>query len=245
MAVQYDASAIDMIRMLGCSKPAAGELWEVQMPALLDEFLRLAADQPLFETSDLWTGEPYFFYEDIEERIADDEEYWEENPEEYEEDEYYQFSKIPREQWGEHMPNYLQIASDYGVGCLTYGICEKDLEKEDPPVYCWNEANSIKDWRVLTDTLSVFLGGIVCDVLSGMNYPTAQKVLEKENWTFDNSMCVDMLAQRQIELSRMKKYPSLYGVEGAFYRVCMDAEAGALYLVSNDRKLLVICKKTE
>ena len=46
MAVQYDASAIDMIRMLGCSKPAAGELWEVQMPALQDQFLRLEADQP-------------------------------------------------------------------------------------------------------------------------------------------------------------------------------------------------------
>ena len=158
MAVQYDVSAMELIRLFGCDKPASGALWEVKMPALLEEFLRLAKDQPLFETSDFWSGGPYFFYEDIEERIEDDEEYWEEDPEEYEEDEYYQMSKIPREQWGEHMPDYLQIGSDYGVGCVTYGICETDLEKEDPPVYIWNEADSLKDWRVLTDSLSVFLG---------------------------------------------------------------------------------------
>lgn len=241
MAIQYDVSAAELIRLLGCNKPIDGELWEVKMPAMLDEFLRLAKDQPLFETSDIWSGGPYFFYEDIEERIADDEEYWEESPEEYEEDEYFQFSKIPREQWGEHMPNYLQIGSDYGVGCVTYGICETDLEKEDPPVYYWNEANSIKDWRVLTDTLSVFLGGIVCDVLVGMNYPTAKKVLENDSWTVDELKQLDLLAQRQIELSRMKQYPSFYG-ENIFYRVCMDAEAGALYLVRDNKELLVIQK---
>ena len=114
MAVQYDVSAMELIRLFGCDKPASGGLGEGKMPALLEEFLRLAKDQPLFETSDFWSGGPYFFYEDIEERIEDDEEYWEEDPEEYEEDEYYQMSKIPREQWGEHMPDYLQIGSDYG-----------------------------------------------------------------------------------------------------------------------------------
>ena len=87
MAVQYDVSAMELIRLFGCDKPASGALWEVKMPALLEEFLRLAKDQPLFETSDFWSGGPYFFYEDIEERIEDDEEYWEEDPEEYEEDE--------------------------------------------------------------------------------------------------------------------------------------------------------------
>lgn len=241
MAVQYDVSAMELIRLFGCDKPASGALWEVKMPALLEEFLRLAKDQPLFETSDFWSGGPYFFYEDIKERIEDDEEYWEEDPEEYEEDEYYQMSKIPREQWGEHMPDYLQIGSDYGVGCVTYGICETDLEKEDPPVYIWNEADSLKDWRVLTDSLSVFLGGIVCDILSGMNYPTAKRVLEKDAWTFEELNHFDLLAQRQIELSSMKKYPSFYGVE-VFYRVCVDVEAKTLYLVRDDKELLVIQK---
>ena len=49
---------------------------------------------------------------------AEEGENWGETTEEYEEDESYQFSKMPGEQWREHMPNYLQIASDYGVGCL-------------------------------------------------------------------------------------------------------------------------------
>ena len=49
MAVQYDVSAMELIRLFGCDKPASGALWEVKMPALLEEFLRLAKDQPLFE----------------------------------------------------------------------------------------------------------------------------------------------------------------------------------------------------
>lgn len=39
----------------------------------------------------------------------------------------------------------------------------------------------------------------------------------------------------------MKKYPSFYGVE-VFYRVCVDVEAKTLYLVRDDKELLVIQK---
>lgn len=49
------------------------------------------------------------------------------------------------------------------------------------------------------------------------------------------------LAQQQIDLSAMKKYPSFYGTD-AFYRFCADKETGTLYLTENDKELLVIQK---
>ena len=35
------------------------------------------------------------------------------------------------------------------------------------------------------------------DILSGMNYPTAKRVLEKDAWTFEELNHFDLLAQRQ------------------------------------------------
>ncbi len=127
------------------------------------------------------------------------------------------------------------------VRVVTFGICETDLEKEDPPVYYLHEADSIKDWNVLTNTLSEFLGGVVCDMLSGVNYSTAQDVLEEECWEFCEFKNLDQLAQRQIVLSEMTKYPSFYGEE-AFYRVCIELDMKTLYLVSDDKELLMIQK---
>jgi len=278
MAVQYDLSAAGILKMLGCTEPVGREGWEEQrkeyhdswpmdktrmeifdeeyhqkIPTILYDFLCLANDHPLFETADVWAAGqccfPYFSYEEIEERIEEDQEHWEEAPEEYEDDEYYQLSQIPREQWKEHVPNYLQIGSDYAAGVVNFGICETDLEKEDPPVYYWNEDSSIKDWRVITNTLSDFLGGIVCDILSGAEYSTAQEFLEEEEggWEFRESKynseeeIKKQLAQKQIDLSAMRKYPSFYGADD-FYRICADEDAGTLYLVQNDKTLLVIQK---
>ncbi len=273
MAIQYKISAVDIIKMLGYTEPVSEEEWKEQrryyerkyggklpmdksrmeifeeeyhrkFPQILDEFVRLASDRPLFETADIWVfGNlfPYFSYEDIEQWIEDDKEYWEESPEEYEDEEHYQFSKIPREQWKEHVLNYLQIGSDYAAGVVNFGICETDLEKEDPPVYYLHEADSIKDWKVLTNTLSEFLGGIVCDLLAGANYFTAQNVLEEDCWEFCEYKNLDQLSQRQIVLSEMTKYPSFYG-DDVFYRICLDKDANTLYLVNNDKDLLVIQK---
>lgn len=266
MAVQYNVSAVDIIKMLGCTNPVGKEEWKElreqyqnscstdksrmeifeeeyhqKLPPILDEFLRLANDRPLFETADIWAAGycfPYFSYEDIAQRIEEDKEYWEENPEECTDDEYYQFSKIPKEQWKEHVLNYLQIGSDYAAGVVNFGICETDLEKENPPVYYLNEADSIKNWKVLTNTLTEFLGGVVCDMLSGVNYTTAQDVLE-EDWEFCEYNNLDQLTQRQIILSEMTKYPSFYE-DDVFYRVCIEVDRGVLYLVSDDKDLLVI-----
>ncbi len=269
MAIQYNVSAVDIIKMLGCTKPVSKEerkeqrdncqiAWPIdksrmeifeeeyhqKLPPMLDEFLRLASDRPLFETADIWAADccfPYFSYEDIEQWIEDDKEYWEESPEEYEDEEHYQLSKIPREQWKEHVPNYLQIGSDYAAGVVNYGICETDLEKENPPVYYLHEAGSIKDWKLLTNTISEFLGGIVCDMLSGVQYSTAQNILEEDGWEFCEFKNLDQLAQRQINLSAMEKYPSFYEDE-VFYRLCIEADKETLYLVSDDKELLVIQK---
>lgn len=269
MAVQYNVSAVNIIKMLGYTEPADSEAWKKQrekyqntksidksrieifeeeyhqkLPPILEEFLRLANDRPLFETADIWAAEccfPYFSYEDIEQWIEEDKKYWENSPEKYEDEEHYQLSKVPKEQWKEHVSNYLQIGSDYAAGVVNFGICEADLEKEDPPVYYLHEADSIKDWKVLTNTLSEFLGGIVCDMLAGANYTTAQDVLEEEGWEFCEYDNLDQLTQWQIVLSEMTKYPSFYEDE-ACYRVCIEADRKVLYLVCDDRKLLVVRK---
>ncbi|MDE7275159.1 MAG: SMI1/KNR4 family protein [Lachnospiraceae bacterium] len=277
MVVRYDLSAIDMVKILGCTRPPSREEWEdlrkrynpslpmdmtrlerfqeeyhQTIPPMLYEFLRLANDHPLFETADIWAAGsclPYFSYEDIEEQIEEDRDYWEETPEDRAEDEYYQLSQIPREQWKESVLNYLYIGSDYAAGVVNFGICETDLDREDPPVYYLHEAGSVKDWKVIADTLSDFLGGIVCDMLAGVQYTTAKDYLEKRGWEFIESgyssgeeLC-NQLAQRQIDLSAMKKYPSFYGTD-ATYCLCADEEAGRLYLTVDDKKLLVI-QKTE
>lgn len=275
MAIQYEVSAIDMIKMLGCTKPLGREDWaglrkeenpslpmdktrlesfqeeyHQTLPPMLHEFLSLANDHPLFRTADIWAAGQcllYFSYEDIEERIEEDRDYWEETPEDREEDEYYQFSLIPKEQWKEAVSNYLYIGSDYAAGVVNFGICETDLDKENPPVYYLHEADSIKDWKVIADTLSDFLGGIVCDMLSGVEYNTAQDYLEEGGWKFIQSEYNSeeelraQLAQQQIDLSAMIKYPTFYGTD-EFYRLCADEEAETLYLTKNDKDLLVIQK---
>ncbi|MDE7417871.1 MAG: SMI1/KNR4 family protein [Lachnospiraceae bacterium] len=277
MAIKYDLSAIDMIKLLGCKEPVGREDWEdirkrytpslpmdktrlesfqeeyhQTIPPMLYEFLRLANDHPLFETADIWAAGScllYFSYEDIEERIEEDRDYWEETPEDREEDEYYQFSQIPKEQWKEFVLNHLYIGSDYAAGVVNFGICETDLDQENPPVYYLHEADSIKDWKVIADTLSDFLGGIVCDMLAGAEYTTAQDYLEEEDggWEFSESgynseeELRKQLAQQQIDLSAMKKYSSFYGEEDS-YRCCADEETGTMYLAKNGKELLVIQK---
>lgn len=263
--VQYQLSAADVIRMLGCTMPdyregaaekSRLELFEEEchqkIPPMLYEFLGLADDNPLFGTADIWVSAechlPYFSYVDIAQQIEQNEKYWARAPKKYEENEYYQFSKIPREQWKDKVSNYLQIGSDYAAGVVCYGICEADLEREDPPVYYWNEDNSITDWQIMTEKLSDFLGGIVCDMIAGVEYSTVQDILEEEeeSWEFcrteynsEEALRAE-LGQHHIDLDSMRTYPSISDGEDEAYRICADEEAGALYLIQNKTILLVL-----
>ena len=103
----------------------------------------MAVDSPLFETADIWTKKRDFFWfshDSIQEWIDSEKEYWEKAPQKYADkkyadNEYYQLYKLPREQWGSRVENYLQIGSDYGAGISKLGICLNEIGQDNPPVY--------------------------------------------------------------------------------------------------------------
>ncbi len=249
MAMIYHVTAIDILKILGYTEPTGKKELEIfekennlKLPRLLFEFLSLAKDNPLLGTADIWNF-PYFSYEDIKERIEEDKEYWEENPESCAEDEYFAFSQIPVEQWSNYVANYLQIGSDYAAGVVNFGIRVEDLTQENPPVYILNEADTLKDWNMFYHTLSDYLMSVLCDVLVCVQYHTAKRVLQKKGWNFFEYKNLEdvqtQLSQRNIDLSAMKKYPSLYG-EDDFYRCCYYEEEKTCFVITNDVALLML-----
>ena len=125
MSFRYDLTAIEILRLLGYTEPVGKDVLlkaeqekNLKLPPALFEFWSLAADSPLFKTADIWTKKRDFFwlsYDSIQEWIDSEKEYWEKAPQKYADNEYYQLSKLPREQWGSRVENYLQIVSDYGA----------------------------------------------------------------------------------------------------------------------------------
>ncbi len=190
MGIQYELSAVELLKRLGYEEPSGREELEnfmqekgVRLPKVYREFMELAMDCPMLETSDLWTGRlPYFFYEEIEEGIEDQKADWEKNPEEYNEGGYHLFYQFPKERWEEKSCDYLEIGSDYGAGIVTFGIRKQDLEDEDPPVYMYHEAHAITDWKKMYERLSDFLLEVVLSALIGIDYLTAEEVLEENGW---------------------------------------------------------------
>lgn len=223
MALKFNLTATEILRLLGYTEPIGKIMLEtferendLKFPPCLFEFLCLANQSPLFSTADIWTEcEPYFSYTDIEERIEEDKKYWQENPKDYAENEYFQYFQLPKEQWPTRVSNYLQIGSDYSAGVVTFGIRLEELQQENPPVYMLNEASSLEDWVQISDTLSEFLMSVMCDTLSCVMYDTAKNVLQKLGWNFQK--CMDSeevkkeLLEKNIDLSAMKKYKSFYG----------------------------------
>lgn len=254
MAIKYDLTAIEMLRLLGYTEPVGKMRLEefekennVKLPSLLLEFLSLAWDNSLFSTADIWTTESpflFFFYEEIEEEIEERKEEWEENPEDCAEDEYFQLFQMPKEQWISHVSNYLEIGSDYAAGVVNFGIRTEDLTQENPPVYMLHEeADSLTDWKILDNSLLDYFMRVLCDVLVCVEYDTAKRVLQKAGWSFyeyDNlEETQQQLSQRRIDLSAMKKYSSLYDVD-EFYRCCYDEEEKILFVIGNDMSLTML-----
>lgn len=157
-----------------------------------------------------------FLYDDIEEMI--------------EEDEYFEFCKLPKDCWNSIVPNYLLIGSDFAGGIVQYGICVTDLDKCDPPVYMNHECDSISEWKLWTDNLSSFLMQVFCDVLLCENYDTAIDVLEEDGWTSEELFENDLL-NYQINIDCIPKYKSLYA---------QDAMCGCVY--SEEENLLFVIK---
>ena len=255
MAVKYNLTPVEILKLLGYTEPISKEELErfekennLKFPTLLFDFLSLTRNNPLFSTADIWTRDdslPYFSYEYIEEGIEDCRQDFEDDPEFCEENDFYPFSKIPKDQWPESVANYLQIGSDYGAGVVFFGIEEKDLAQENPPVYMLNEEDTLTDWKLIFHTLSDYLMGVLLDVLACVDYDTARHVLNKEGWSFyeneyaDKEEIEEQLSQKKIDLSAMAKHISCYDID-SFYRCCFDEEEKALYVIMNDESIMLI-----
>lgn len=128
MGFNYNLTAAQILQELGYKDPVAKEALiqqqqekNIRLPSVLFEFLCLASDCPLLATADIGTESQAPFstlYEEIQEMIDEDQEYWEEHPDDPDNSEYYQYYKLPREQWESRVPDYLLIGSDYGAGVV-------------------------------------------------------------------------------------------------------------------------------
>ena len=123
MAFNYDISVLELLDILGC-QPNPDYQPDPRLPALLNDFLSRACKQPLFRTADIWTTRScWFSNEAIEEWVEEDREYYEEHPEELEEDDAFgPFFKLPKEEWPTLVENYQEIGSDYAAGNVRCAV---------------------------------------------------------------------------------------------------------------------------
>ncbi len=261
MKIRYDLSATEILKQLGYNKntgrAALDQLMEekgICLPKVYQEFMEVAADCPMLETSDLWVGEmvpfvmnPHFFYEEIKEHIEDQKAEWEAHPEKYENSEYRMFDQLPEEQWPLKSSDYLEIGSDYGAGIVTFGIRREDLDKDDPPVYMNHEADSITQWNRPYEKLSDFLLEVVLTALACIDYSTAQEALEENGWTWfdydeyemnteeedeeeilsEEEWQEQIFQQSGMDLNQVRRVKSAGGQE---LFLCLEEETGRFYM---------------
>lgn len=117
----------------------------------------------------------------------------------------------------------LKIGSDYSTGTIEFGIKTEDLSLNDPPVYILFEDDAA-GWKPFSDTLSGFLMYILCSILCCEDYDTAQDVLEKSNWIYE-----DCPKPKGIT----KTYSFIYGLS-----VCCgyESDTNTLLAILTDRK---------
>ena len=216
MSFKYNFTVTEILEKMGYKKSRDNILNDQQkgivLPAVLNDFLSFAINTSLFSTSDVWVQTRSligFLYDDIEENIEDEKEYWGKDNRAAEDSKYYQFYKLPKEQWKGIVPNYLLIGSDFAAGVIEFGVCITDLDKNDPPVYMNHENDSICEWKLYTNSLSEFLRWVFCDVLSCEMYDTAMDTLEKNGWDA-GILSEDELNVYEIDFDSMDKHPSFY-----------------------------------
>ncbi len=255
MAIKYNLTPVEVVKLFGYTEPVAKEELELfekdnhlKLPKLLFDFLSLVKNEELLSTADIWVNSddlPYFSYEYIEEGIEDCRDDFD-DPEFCKENAFYPYSKIPKEQWSELVENYLHIGSDYAAGVVFFGIKEKELVLENPPVYILHEADELADWKLFAHTLSEYLMCVLLDALAGVEYATAQDVLNENGWEFyeeeyaNEEEVRERLSKKKIDLSAMGKNMTLYGEEDSVYRYCLNEEEKTFYMVINNTSIMVI-----
>lgn len=242
--MKYQLTAMELLDLFGYNQSVGKEKLEqfekennIKLPSLLFHFLDVAFDAPLLENADIWTDLPHFFYVEIEEIIEDDKEYWEENPDQAKDfSDYYKYYKIPREEWHQHVANYLNFGSDRGAGVVTFAIKDEDLDQDDPVVYMLHEADPLEDWKPFAKSLSSFLMTVVLDALSCLQYNTAKNVLQKKGWIYyDHEEAAKILSETDIDPSQMSPYMSMYGCD-AQYRCCYDDKKQRFMIIREEDK---------
>lgn len=237
--MKYNLSAVEILKMLGYDQPVGREMLEafkkenhISLPKCYEEFMELAYECPLLETADIWAdNHDYFYYEFLQEEIEDFSEDWEEAPEEYEDDELYQLSKLPKEEWGRKVDNFLLIGSDYGAGIVKFGI--KDLDMENPPVYMQHEANPRTQWSKEYETVTDYLAEVVLNTLSLTDYETAEEAVEEMDWEYndcdlyDDKEMSELLEEAGIDLDQIHLFGRAFNETKTF--CCYDEEEEVLY----------------
>ena len=186
--MRYDVSALEVLKILGYT-PKAMDEWmgktKIDLPQIYRDFLELTKDCALFQTACLDTGNKgssemllQTLYETMQAEIADWKETWEQEPE-TRETEIYTFSLLPPVRWSEKVENFLLIGNEDGV--VQFGIRMADIGQEDPIVYWNHEEASRTQWNA-DEKLSDFLLEVLWNVLSCVDYDTAEWALEKQGW---------------------------------------------------------------
>lgn len=246
--MQYNLSAVEMLKILGYNQPASGEWLEKlkqnnPLPKTYTEFMELMADCPLLATSNLWVGKmerrnilrlPHTYYDELLEIIDGHKGRWSKRPSKQERA-LYELSQLPTEQWQEKIVNYFVIGSDYANGTGVFGICMEDMEKDDPPVYWHKDGDDFSVWKLENETLSDFLLNVLIEALACADYQTAEHELEamgwrcqeyydlkKEDWVASKSV----LKRYGMDYSTIKKYKSNSGKVFC----CYDCEKNAFFV---------------
>lgn len=237
--MKYDLSAVELLRILGYTEPVGTDFLETLkeqylLPKAYCNFMELAYDCPMLETSDIWLtdGQVCTWYDALQQRIADDAPYWEKNPD-TQDTQYYPLSKIPQEEWAEHIPNLLLIGSDYGAGVVQFGLRMQDLSQDNPNIYWQTEADDLAHWKE-DKPLSDFLLEVMLQVLTGMVYDVPEDVLEENGFKIeeyfdpiegDFQATQEVLSRYGIDLEQAKQ--CTINEHPVF--CCYDEEQGILY----------------
>lgn len=248
--MQYNLSAVEMLRILGYTQPTTGEWLEklkqdnhINLPKTYIEFMELMADCPLLATSNLLVGKmehrgapriPHTYYDELSGMIDDRKGRWSKRPSKYERA-LYELSQLPTEQWQEKIGNYLVIGSDYANGMGSFGIRMEDMGKDDPPVYWHKDGDDLSIWKLESETLSDFLLNVLIEALACVDYQTAEYELETRGWRCqeyydlkkdDWVASKSVLKRYGIDYSTVKKYKANSGKVFC----CYDREKNAFFV---------------
>lgn len=182
----------------------------IQLPDVLCDFIDRVANNPLFETADVWTAAPILYSEVLERNEGE----------------------VP-----EGLEEYLLIGSDCGAGVAVFGIRMQDLDMKNPPVYLHIEGDDANDWQCMFDSVSDFLMTTLCDVLACINYHTAVDELRKCGYScqefHDADSIQGFLKRHGMDWDKTPKHKSIYGTDaqvGCFY----DNDLNQLVIVRTD-----------